>query len=93
MAFWLVYETDGSFHQIISDEKPDGDSIQVLRHTLDPHCEHFDRVKGKWIKDHNKRADIDQEIKLLTTPISDIYKELLTKISLLELRIKKLEEK
>lgn len=84
MAYWLVYEPDGRFHQIISDEKPEGDVEKVDRHTLDPHCEHYDRKTKKWVKDHEKRSKKDEEVSILMMSPQERYTLLANRISVLE---------
>lgn len=92
MAFWLIFEEDGRFHQIISDEKPEVDAIKVSRHTLDPHCEHYDRKTKKWVHDHEKRKAVDQRHRIIDMTSVERYEELKAEITGLNQRIEYLEK-
>lgn len=37
--------------------------VKVRRHTDDPHAEHYDWEKRRWVKDHDYRGRIDEETK------------------------------
>lgn len=94
---WLLFEKDGRHHQVRAPkgEKPHNprrlEAVKVDRHTLDPTCESFDRARGEWVVDTEKRARLDEEARILTMTGAQVYAELAPRIDALAARIVKLE--